>query len=1250
MTRVYWSAVDARRRTVYRCRILPADDSSASKSCCEIKSNKNRAELSTDGVNRTPALSDTAAVAVNATSVTAARRITTPFSVSSDDFIRGRMDRFSSDKSDEVAGDSSTVKYCDEVSSAKAVNTTLSTSSKPYPQAVSDSYTTSCGAKNTVDFSDSSTQGTSSWGTGGVNTHTGCYKSTCDHGDCADAEAATNSSRRLFQPSVPAQECIQRRSFAGTAAFIVGDESDTSRDAAAETNVCTAGLRSDFDTHAQLKCVPLKLISQLDGAVPDSESEVSDEEADIPVSCGDVLSRSLVAPLSRSFAKHQGVIRGPLKCVKCKRVYRTEESFSLHSAVCTFEVSSSSESDRSECDGDWALNPSDQDTESCCSDDADDGVISEYLNSSRNSENMANCSSLGCQTENILVASEDCDVNANCKVLYQSNAKTGHFTLGTDSVTDGVENVVSDQVCDLCSESCTTKNTLGAAVVTCSASCVVEEKEIPSDSACRSVLDRAVQVDGAVGNKQHGEAEEMSDGQLPESISLKHENLACCSQADDSLDSQASCPLSVSGHDSVQFTGASTLRSQLCCGSANSRKDVPVASVDSDHVDPKAYKRNIANNKTLMGLSRAEFNAVHGIKLAGQQMSRPIDSSKTSDGKVEQFGSCVGTGACLRTFSSNADVPCRVTCSSSASVSSQQSAVKLQDILTPSASMVWPSATVCPSVVNNRSISSVTDHSGMCTRLLEAPWASLGALTTACVVVPSALPNTVAAACVRPHPVYAVGQGMIQSSRHGQPVQFLRPLLVTPMAWLAPQLAVMNAVHLRLPLTHRPAVTSACSSLYASSHQATSSVLAANIPSPSPQPVLSQCPANVPERNHFIRQKTVNNARFTAQVTSACSQSFRLPLVAATLLPAGYMKSVVRADLSSQQSIHHLVSTATVSPLTSAELPVAAVPPLSSTGINQLHTGHSLSSALSMHHVAAPSASSKYVASSGGMFFTWFTSTTPVTMSSQSSSTYGHKKSLSAGKSDFHAAVANIEADASVNIAPVVGNPSWPTQAVPRFNGLLRIRNVASAADCPDLMARRASSAVSLLVSSAGDTSLTSRPQCVASSSALLQAPSTVVIASCRSLSGCSPLNSMSIGTESTATKSLPVAGNSAKSPRLIMQPSFIAATTQPEASVNVVQSPRSTQLTSLTHLPPVNSRVRHLLTCSDALLHTDEVPPAEFSPPYSVFNKSLSTLSSPVNRSLQRIASSAECLSCPVEPQISSPPVSADLISSHGK
>jgi len=286
------------------------------------------------------------------------------------------------------------------------------------------------------------------------------------------------------------------------------------------------------------------------------------------------------------------------------------------------------------------------------------------------------------------------------------------------------------------------------------------------------------------------------------------------------------------------------------------------------------------------------------------------------------------------------------------------------------------------------------------------------------------------------------------------------------------------------------------------------------------------------------------------------------------------------------------------------------------------------------------------------MFFTWLTSTTPVTMSSQSSSTYGHKKSLSAGKSDFHAAVANIEADASVNIAPVVGNPSWLTQAVPRFNGLLPIRNVASAADCPDLMPHCAGSAVSLLVSSAGDTSLTSRPQCVASSSALLPVPSTVVIASCHSLSGCSPsLNSLRIGTESTATKGLPVAGNSAKSPRLIMQPSFIAATAQPEASVNVVQSPRSTQLTSLTHLPPVNSRVRHLLTCSDALLYTDEVPPAEFSLPYSVFNKSLSTLSSPVNRSLQRIASSAECLSCPVEPQmISSPPVSADLKSSHGK
>ena len=1266
--------MNARRRTVYRCRILPADDSVASKSCQEFKSDKNFAKLSTDFVNSTTTRSNADTVSVNATSITAASHFRTPVGISSDDFSCGNVDQSSSDKSDEVAAGFSTTQCRNELLSVDTVNTTVIAEGNTCQQAASINCRGFHGADSHVASDDSSAQNTSSRDMGGINTCMGCRKSTGDHEDYSDAAAVNSSGRLLFQPSVPAQECVHHRLFASTATFIVGDKSDTGRDTAAERNVRAAGLRSDFDAHAQLKCVPLKLVSQLDGAVPDSESEASDEEADIPVGCDDGFSRSLAAPRCRQFAVDRGATCSPFKCVKCKRIYRTEESCALHSAMCTFEVSSSSESEKSDCDGDLALDPSDQDTESGCSDDADDGIISEYLNSSRNSENAANCLSLGCQTENIFLSPEDCDVNANCKMLCHSNVKTDHLrcgTTGSDSVTSGIENAVNEQDCDLLTESRTemlhySQKTVAEAAVTCSESIVVGSKEISADSAC--ALDFAVQAKESVDNELSGGAKEHTDGQLPEPNSLERGNSACFSPAYVSVDSRVTWQPPVCGHDSVQCSGAGMLHSQVCCGIGNSRKDVPVTSVqavlcagdsrvDSNHIESKPAERIFANDKPLMGLSRVEANAVSIINLAGEPMLPLIDSSKTSAygtgyDTVEHFSSCAGTSyhpglnASLCTLSSSANIPRCVTYSSSACVSSPQRAVKLQDILTSSATMVWPSATVYPSIVNNRSVSSVAAPSGMCPRLLGAPCGSLTVLTTASVVIPTALPNAVAAVCIRPlnvaHPLYGIGHRPVLSSSHGQVVQqFLHPMLVAPVAFLAPQVAVMNAVHPCQPLLHHPAVTSTCSSLCVSSQQSASSVPVSDVRSASPRLMLSQYLSSVSKHSSFIPQKSVNNADFAGRMTPVYSQSssLRLPWVATTSLPPGYLQSSSRADVSS----HHVMSTAAVSRLICPQLSVAAVPPLhssslntNSVSINQLHNPPA-----PMHHVAAPLALSKYVVSSAGMFFTWSTGTTPATVSSLSSSTCGHNKSLSAGKSGYQAAVANREAETNLNVAPLVGNPSCLTNAAPRFNGMWPVHNVASTAHCPDLMLQRATSAVSLSVSGAGDMYVTTGPRCVTSSSA----SSPVAISSCRSSSNCS-LNSLYIGTKSTAAKGLLVAGSSAKSPRLIIQPSFIPVTTRPEASTNVVQSVYTTQVTSVPH-----SSVQHLLTHSNALSYANEVSAAEFSPAYSALNKSISTFSSPANRPLLRIVSSAECLSCPVNPQLfSSPPISTETKASSGK
>lgn len=1224
MRRVYWSTADARRRTVYRCRILPADSSTASESCQEIKSDENCAELLAADVKSSAPLSHTDI---------AARCFRSAVSVSSDDLSCSKIDQFISAKSD----DSVTMQCHDEL--LMAVNTTVNTEVKPCQLVPSNNYTASHESDSTAACGDFTAPDTAlSRCTGDISTCTGCHKSTDEHGN-----ATAVNSRHLMQPSVPAQH----RSF--TSAFFVDNKTDTSRDAAAERNISVAGLRSDFSAHSELKYVPLKLVSQLDGAVPDSESEASDVEADIPVSCRDMLLKSSVASLYRSYTTKHGVAHSPFRCVKCKRVYRTEESCTLHAAVCTFEVSSSSESDKSDNDGDGALDASDQDTDSCCS---DDGVISEYLNSSRNSENTANCSSLGCQTEKILVAMEDCDMNANCKLLcYSDMKKTDHLRLESDSQTVGVKNSVKEQDCDFLGESFTemlhhSQNVSDAAVLTCSASCVFESTETLTSSACHSVVDFSVQVEETVGNKVPSGAKGFSDGQLTKSSSRERENLACCSRVSDLLDLRASCQLPVYGFD--QCIGASMLKSHMYCDSADRAKDVTVTSVEampylSDRVSDYV-KSNTADDSPLTGLPRAEFTAVSDIELAGKYMSPLVDSSKTSTeatvssgyDTVEQCGSfvgkCVGTNASLGTLSSGTvDVPGCVTSSSSACVSSQQHSVKLQDILTSSATMVWPSATVHPSIMSKHSASLVTTPTATGTRQLEAPWASLNMLTTPRVVVPAALPNAVAAACIRPvniaQPVYAIGHGMIPASAASQPLQqCLRPVLVAPMAWLAPQLALMNV--LRLPLIPRPADTST----YAPSQQSVSSMRAANVQCASPRLVLTPRQPSMAGQSHFVLQKTVSSSGFAPWVTATCSQSssFRLP---------GYVQSFSRADLSSTQMVHHPMSNAAVSQLISAPLPVAAVPPSLnspslSVSINQLHTGCS-PSALLMHRVAAaPSSLSVHVTSSAGMFLPWLTGTTSVTANSVSSTESGHKNSLSAGKRDVQATVASIEAENNVSVVPVPGNQWSLTQVAPQLSGLLPVHSIVSAARCSDSMRYHTSHVVSLSVSSANSMSFTPRPHCVTSSPASLPFPTSVVIASC-----CSPpLTFSHISTETAAAKGLPVASSTAMSPRLIIQPSFIAATTQPEASMNVVRSLSATQHTAVSQEPPVSSRLQHTIARSDALSDAH------------AFIKAVSTLPSPANRPVPRLADPTERSSCRVDPHLVCSPISTETKASSGK
>ena len=1176
MTRVYWSTVDARRRTVYTCRILAAQDSTASRSNGQIQRGRKCPEETTDELQectyRASTVSDTV---TGPTSVNAASDFIGPFA-------DGKTCHFNSNKSeDKVACDSSVMQHWSN-------GDELTTTCQPGEQSTTgNDAAESCSAASTqamlsLDTSPRCRQLSSSQSTQ-------LHKHSSDNLTADTTRTAGSSSVPLIQDHLPTYDSIQHRSFADSSTFAVSDKGDVAD--VAESNVCVGGLRSDFDRR---NCAPLKLISQLDGPVPESESEASDDEANVPDSCVVLLSRSLAPHFCRPFTT-AGRVSSPFKCVKCRRVYRTEESCALHSAVCMFEVSSSSDSEEPDCDGGETVEPSDAETDSCCSDEGDDGVISHYLTSSRISGRAVNCSSLGCQTEDDLVSSEECDVNANCKMLCDSNTETeqcGHETADeSDSATNRTENQVG----------CQTSQT----VMTHSTANVAGTDKMSSSSASRTAVNVSIQIDKTVGSDLRSDMV-ASVGQLTASDCLWRENLACTSK-------DKAC-----GSAESLTTSVSSVKSVACCVQADydaaySWKGVRYTStqaflqpshvqVASNHSESKATERNVVINQQMTGVSVAVCNAVSNITLAGQQKSSLAVSSKTSDVAVVSaqcntvedcsrtaFKSC--SSQCLSgvqnaasaslSASANGSFPRKVgdiTSSLSVCVLSHQYAVKPQDVLTTSASMVWPHATVTPSIVNNSL--SVASSNGICTQLLAAPWVPLGVLTTASVVIPAAVPN---AAWIRPlnvaQPLYALRPS--QSRSFGQPVQliqqFVHPAaLIAPVTWLDPEFAVMNAVR---PLTLCPAATSSFSSHFVSSQRSLSSTFTVNVPSANQQSVLSLNQVTTAEHNSQLQQKAVNSAAvYTASLdirpTPTCPQVSRLSLSAASL------QSVSRAALDNEHSVPQLVFATGLSQYISVPSPTACIQSyLSSSStdavaIKQLQVNSSLTQHISSAAEVAPSTLSKYDVSCGSTSCTWSTGTTPMTVSSLSSNACERNENIMAslsipGRCNIPVTPCRIDTGMNANVSIVTENQSFST---PRFGGSLPVHTDISAAN---LITCQSTNVAHLSLSSAADVQK-SLPICFPVSSTSF-IPSSASVSSVHSSSGI---------TEAVVNCS-PLAGSSTRSPRLIIQPSSLAVNTE-----SVYKTPPC----GVAHLPPVGTSppslpVRKSPTCDTEYVASSTSP-----------------------------------------------------------
>ena len=1217
-------------------------------------------------------------------------------SVPADDCSRDETCHLNSNINDKVVDDSSTAECRSrhsELLTVENANTHVSTECEPCEHtATSTIDTVHHRAEIAGVCSGSSVPDMSSLDTAGVVCHkSSSGRSEQRHRDCVETSAADtsgnmDSSVRLFQPNLPAFECVQRRSFASTNTYSVSDKTDVAGAESAESEIRASGLRSDFDRRAQLKCAPLKLISQLDGPVPDSESDISDEEANVPESCAVVLSRSLAAPSRHRFAMDHGV-SSPFKCMKCRRIYRTEESCALHSTVCMFEVSSSSDSEEPDCDEPEALGPSDEDSDSCCSDDGDDGMISDYLTSSRVSESAANCSSFGCQSGTL--TSEDCDVNANCKTLCDSNVDVQHFRPEAgeepDSVGDKIENKVGWEACDVFSESCAStlqyvQNTL---VTTRNVSCGAETEDIPRDCSRPTAVDVSVQVGETVVNH---EVRARSGRMLTECASVGRESVACSNEhaACESVESQTTREPSVFHIESMQSCDDGVETS--CSGTADSpdvrRTLVGAVSTQIGDIDSnqtaglsKSAERSITIDQQMTSLYGT---TVSSGNLAEEQRSSLILSNRSSSETVlstnydtvkefstPAFRPCSGTGfhssqsgasgSLATSFPWNVG---HVTSSSSDNVPLQQCAMKLQEMLTSSASMVWPSATVSPSRVNN-----ISSSNGIRTQLLAAPWVPLGVLTTASVVIPTGLPN--AAAWIQPlniaQPLYALGQsharalyaaasGQIQSPSFSQ---FVRPALVTPVTWLAPQLAVMNAVNMCRTQTPHPAVSSTYSSHYVPSQQSRSSTtFAADVPSASQRPMLSLYSGT--EHQSAILQTTVNSMPAHAShmtPTRLPLSSFRLPLVAVE--PA---QSVSLTTLASQQSLRPVVFSPALSRCMSVPLSPAALPSLYSSllntdGVSVNHrqvNDNPLASLI--HHVSSATPLSQYSVGCGSVSSTWSTGATPMTLSSLSSSNYKQKDNLLASLSvpgRLNAPVAVCRMEPEVKTANVtVAAEDWSAR---RLDGLMRVHSDTTAVNLPVCQ----STTLGHWLLSEVAAALKSEPLCLTTLSTSL-----VQSSACPVLVSSAKLSSWSSGVVCDVVNCLPVVSNrnSAKSPRLIIQPSSLTINTDSEVLKNLAQSISKTQPYAAAHLPPVTTNT-HSLPASGVVpggLQTCDM--VSFSSTYSQLSGSAMTSLSnhcnvQVSRPLPWAATSVGTVSESVHCyQIHSPVNNTETTSSAGK
>jgi len=984
VTRVYWSSVDARRRAVYTCRILPADKLTAGPSHDDTAADKNHAETMADNMPEcAAAVSGMDALTQSGIQVNCH---ITAVSIASSDDGRGRDHHIHGDHKSAKDGHG-TLHFREASSDAGNGNNAAAS----IQQAASDqgNIARHSSAKTVVTHRDTSLSDV-----GDVPTYsTGnnqFYRDSTDNSSSTDsaAELAKSSAQYFFEPDLPAFDCIQHRSsFADVSAFEVMD-TDVGIGDDADADV---SLRSDFEPR---HCTPLKLISQLDGAIPDSDSEASDGDAtDVLASCGDVLSRSFMAPMCRPTADH-GMSNPPFKCVKCKRIYRTKESCALHSTVCTFELSSSSsersgDDDDDDDDDEEGLDPTDEETDTCCSDDAaDDSVISNYLNSSRTIETAAaNCSSLGCQTENVYVPLEDCDLNANLKtLLHHSNAVVeDHLGLelaeDIDTVFDGIENKTDKEICDdSFIKSCSGvqgyfQSTVNETVLASKAFSVVETEGTHLVMPCIGARDISVQIDANVQISDQNIDRVASGGCPAESYSLRQigcgEHIAC-----ETAGSHALCTPDVCSLEAVprSDTGAAHLQY-----GAMGYDHMTSMNATLQSVAPYRTDSAVSTDRQMASVSDAAISAVSNAsfllptpssrtssEVSSNSNITAADSMRVESSQHANFSSVSGVcySALGGLLTSNASLgfppklgPVAAVVSSSVTVPSPQfAAVKPQDMLSSSATMVWPSATISPSIVSNSLSGGGASSGGMRTGLLAVPCVPVGLVSTGGIVIPAALPQSAARPWAQPlnvaQPLIAFrGHNRVQSPHLGRTtLPVIRPALFAPVMWVASQLPLVN-LQQQLMTVH-PASLSAEHLHPVSIHCSVPSTSVAVIPSACQQFELSPCNSSTVSDNNPapLGTKTFNsstNVQTASRMRSSYQQvsGVRLPAAGNALLPHG---EVLRAvSISPQFPVVQTTSQMTpgysqfshfrLRPADSSSLPLGSKPSVCSAAFTSLH-------------------------------------------------------------------------------------------------------------------------------------------------------------------------------------------------------------------------------------------------------------------------------------------------------------------------